>query len=218
MERQIIGCIDIGRTKILVGIADTNASMIDIIRIPTTLALGPTKILEDIGRRLEKMVRATNSSLAAIGVGCPGPLDLGRGVVLSPPDFPGWTEVPLVKFFNHYFKTLVILDNDANAAAMGEYRFGVARGLTTIAYVTVSTGIGGGLIVNGQLIHGPAGSACEIGHMTVLHDGPICACGARGCLNAISSGSAIAATAREQVLSGKNSLLNLLVKDASEIS
>jgi glucokinase len=128
-------------------------------------------------------------------------------VVTAPPNLPGWKNVPLKRLIEEALSITAFLENDANAAALGEHRFGAGRGVQNMIYVTASTGIGGGLILNGQLYSGATGAAGEIGHMTVLPWGPYCGCGNRGCLEALASGTAIARDGRELVRRGVPTLI-----------
>ena len=162
------------------------------------------------------MLEGCGSRLAAVGVGCGGPLDRRRGLILSPPNLPGWDEFPIVALLREHFGVPVLLDNDANAAALGEHRHGAGQGLKHLVYMTISTGIGGGVIVSNKIIHGVYDGAGEVGHMTVLPDGPLCGCGARGCLEALCSGTAIARRARERLAAGEESFLSSL--DAAEVT
>ena len=135
--------------------------------------------------------------LAGIGVGFGGPVDQRRGIVVDSHHVAGWTGFPLRDTLANTFGAPVALDNDANAAALGEARFGAGRGHADVLYVNVGTGIGAGLVLGGHLYHGAHGMAGEIGHITVLPDGPPCDCGKRGCLEAIASGRSIGRRARE---------------------
>ena len=147
---------------------------------------------------------------AAVGVGGGGPLDRRRGLILSPPNLPGWDEFPIVEMTELRFGVPVRLDNDANAAALGEREYGAGRGLDDLIYMPISTGIGGGVIVRGRVVHGGYDGAGEVGHMTVLPEGPLCGCGARGCLEALCSGTSIARRARERLATGRVSSLSSL--------
>lgn len=129
-----------------------------------------------------------------IGIGSVGPLDRKQGLVLDPVNIPSWKKVPLVEIIGRHFSCPIYLDNDANAAALAEKLHGVQ--LDNLIYITVSTGIGGGIITDGLLVHGQ-GNASEVGHMIILPSGPVCNCGKRGCLEALSSGTAIARRGKE---------------------
>jgi glucokinase len=149
----------------------------------------------------------TLEQIAGIGIGAPGPLNGRTGVVYSPPNLPGWTNTPLRDIFFAAFNVPVYVENDANAAALGEFMFGAGRGSQEIVYVTISTGIGGGIISNGQLLQGTSGSGGELGHMTIDWHGPRCNCGNTGCWESITSGTAIARRAHERIASGKGKSL-----------
>jgi glucokinase len=137
--------------------------------------------------------------IAGIGIGAPGPLNGKTGVVFNPPNLPGWRNVPLRDIFHERFKCPIYVENDANVAALSEHMFGAGQGSLDMAYLTVSTGIGGGIIANGQLLTGTIGTAAELGHMTIDWHGPRCSCGNIGCLESLASGTAIARQANERI-------------------
>lgn len=138
-----------------------------------------------------------DGELAAVGVSFGGPVNTDEGTVLLSHHVPGWENVPLRDRLESALAVPVSVDNDANAGALGERRYGAGQGCQSLLYVTVSTGIGGGWIIDGQIHHGADSLAGEIGHMTVQPDGPVCTCGRRGCLEALAAGPAIARRARE---------------------
>lgn len=154
----------------------------------------------------------TLAQIAGIGIGAPGPLDSRTGMVFAPPNLPGWNRVPLRSIFEKHFlaagkglaasKSLrIFVENDANAAALGEYMFGAGRGCRNLVYLTISTGIGGGVIVDGKIMGGASGTAGELGHMTIDSHGERCTCGNSGCLEYLASGTAIARHANEAIAS-----------------
>jgi glucokinase len=207
---QCVAGIDIGGTKIALAVADLEGRFIERTRFPTRVEQGPHRIIETALSEIERMIEKTGAGLAAVGVGCGGPLDRRRGLILSPPNLHGWDEFPIVKLVEERLGVPVLLDNDANAAALGEHRHGAGVGYSHLVYITISTGIGGGVIVRGRLVHGVCDGAGEVGHMTVLPDGPVCGCGGRGCLEALCSGMGIARRARERLAAGEaSSLLSL---------
>lgn len=216
MPDQCVAGIDIGGTKIALALAGTDGRVTKKTRFPTRVADGPRAILERVFSEIERMLKGCGARLGAVGVGCGGPLDRQRGLILSPPNLPGWDEFPIVALLQEHFGVPVLLDNDANAAALGEHRYGAGLGLKHLVYMTISTGIGGGVIVSNKIIHGVYNGAGEVGHMTVLPDGPLCGCGARGCLEALCSGTAIARRARERLAAGEESFLSSL--DAVEVT
>ncbi|HRR91962.1 MAG TPA: ROK family protein, partial [bacterium] len=212
---KIIG-IDIGGTKIAIGRADSRGNLEDSVRFPTDVSRGYRSILEEIIEKTSKLFE--RDSVKAIGIGCGGPLDSKRGRILSPPNLPGWDDVPLVDDVKGVFNVPVYLENDANAAALGEFYFGAGKDVSNMVYMTLSTGIGGGIILNNKLIHGVRDSGGEVGHQTILPDGPLCNCGNRGCLEALSSGTGIAKIFREKLASGRESIVTSWVKEPEEIS
>jgi glucokinase len=220
-ERLVVG-IDLGGTKISTALVDNAGRVIAYDYRETHASEGPEAV---IGRMLDAargvMTRAgvTPAQVAAVGIGAPGPLDIDAGVVVAPPNLPGWDYVPLRQLVEDALGITTFLENDANAAALGEHRFGAGRGTAHMIYVTVSTGIGGGLILDGKLYHGADGMAGEIGHVTIMPYGPHCGCGNRGCLEALASGTAIARQARESVVRGVPTLMaDLAGGDAKRIT
>jgi glucokinase len=214
----VIAGIDIGGTKIALALCTTGGEIISRRRFPTRTEIGPGRILERVFQEIEGMLCETRAELAGAGIGCAGPLDLERGLVMSPPNLPGWHQFPLALLVRERLRVPVLLDNDANAAALGEHERGAGRGLHDMVYLTISTGIGGGVIIGGKLIRGIAGGAGEVGHLTVLASGPECGCGSRGCLETLCSGTAIARRARERIAQGASSLISSMVKDPSEVT
>ncbi len=158
-------------------------------------------------RALLARLRPREGRLLGVGVACPGPLDPETGVVWAAPNIPEWREFPLAAYLSQALGVPVRVDNDANLAALGEWRYGAGRGHHHLLYLTISTGIGAGVIVNDRLLHGARGLAAELGHITVAPDGPVCSCGKRGHLEAVASGTAIARTAAEALARGENSSL-----------
>lgn len=146
--------------------------------------------------------------VAAIGVAAPGPLNPFEGVVYTAPNIPSWVNIPLVNKLENRFKVPVYLGNDANLAALGEWKYGAGQGHSHLIYLTVSTGIGGGIITDDRLLLGQKGLAAELGHVTVVPGGPICGCGKSGHLEAVASGPAIARWVEQEIARGIPSLLS----------
>lgn len=169
---------------------------------------GPQAVLDRIVARMQELgEQAGRNEVRAVGVAAPGPLDPFRGVILQAPNLPGWRDVPLAEHLCQALGCPVFVGNDANLAALAEQRRGAGQGRTDLAYITVSTGIGGGVISGGCLVQGHRGLAGEVGHMTLEPDGPRCNCGNRGCLEALASGTAIGRQARELVRAGARTLI-----------
>jgi glucokinase len=201
LEQLVIG-IDLGGTKINTALVDGSGTIIAHDYRETQAAEGQQAVLNRMlvaSRRMKFQAEAAGTPAVAVGIGSPGPLDVRQGMVLNPPNLPGWNGVPLRRLIEEGLGLPAFLENDANAAALGEHCFGAGRGVAHMIYVTASTGIGGGFILSGELYHGAGGMAGEIGHMTILPNGPLCGCGNRGCLEALASGRAIAQRARERV-------------------
>jgi glucokinase len=161
----------------------------------TDHAQGSDGVIAQIGRVLRESVASVGcgwEDIENLIVSTPGPVTPQTGIVFSPPNMLGWNDVPLRSKLFELLHVPTVLVNDANAAALGEFYFGAGSGTRNMVYITVSTGIGGGVIVEGQLLSGPSGTAGEIGHMTIDRTGPQCKCGNVGCLEAIASGTAIA--------------------------
>lgn len=194
MKKHVIG-IDIGGTKIAAVVADYNGDILSKVQKPTQADKGPgyaILLIYDIV--YETIVKADLElqDFFAIGVSCGGPLDTKTGVVYSPPNLPGWDSLPLKEQLENEFNLSVKIENDANACALAEYKLGRGKGYSSVLYMTMSTGIGGGIVIDGKIYHGANDSAGEVGHQILLPDGPQCGCGKRGCLEALCSGPAIA--------------------------
>lgn len=156
---------------------------------------------------LIKSVWPDNESVAGIGVAAPGPLDPYEGVVLASPNIPEWVNLPLRHDLEKTFNVPVALGNDANLAALGEWKFGAGQGHHHLIYLTISTGIGGGIITDDRLLLGVRGLAAELGHVTVQPNGPLCSCGQQGHLEAVASGPAIAHLVEQELAQGATSSL-----------
>lgn len=149
----------------------------------------------------------TNDTVKSIALAAPGFLNPKTGVVITAPNIDGWENIPLGEILKREFGVPVYLGNDANLAALGEWKFGAARGHHDVLYLTVSTGIGGGVIIADRLLTGSRGMATELGHITVLPDGPMCGCGHRGHLEAVASGTAIARDVAARLAAGEESII-----------
>jgi glucokinase len=203
--------LDIGGTKLAAAVVAADGSVHGLVVEPTPRTgdwRSATERLFDMGRRAVR--RAGAGAVQAVGIACGGPLDAPAGMLLSPPHLPGWLRVPIGPLAADAFGVPFALQNDATAAAIAEYRFGAGRDTGTMLYLTVSTGIGGGAVVNRALHRGAAGNGGEFGHVIVRHGGRLCGCGRRGCVEAYASGTAIAERAREALSAGRSSSLAAL--------
>jgi glucokinase len=183
--------IDLGGTKTALALGDREGGLHARRRRRTEPSGDPRRDLERIAADARELIaEAGAGSVEAVGVSAPGPLDRARGAVLRPPNLPGWDDVPVRDVLADALGLPVRLENDANAAALAEWRFGAGRGFRDVVYLTMSTGIGAGLVLDGRLHAGALGNAGEIGHMPVEWDGERCACGMSGCLEAYAGGAA----------------------------
>ena len=216
-QRYIIG-IDLGGTNIVVGVLTEDGSSDFAMRSePTRADLGADAVVDRMVRMINTSMKEAKDETGAktkdflgIGVGAPGPLDRANGLVITTPNL-GWTNFPLRDVIAERVGLPATLDNDANCATLGEWWLGAAKGGRNVVGMTIGTGIGGGLILDGQLYHGSSDVAGEIGHMTIDVNGRHCGCGNYGCLEAYASGPSIAERAREQMQGDNESLMYTLV-------
>jgi glucokinase len=203
--------LDIGGTKLAAGLVTATGRVRSFLVAPTPAADGPRPVLDvlfSLGRKAVADAGADWPDVAAVGIGCGGPLDADRGVLLSPPHLPGWVNVPVTDLVTAAFGKPAVLDNDGTAAAVAEHRFGAGVGMSQLVYLTLSTGVGGGAVLNGQVYRGATGNGAELGHVLVDWRGRACrGCGGRGCLEAYVSGTSIAERATE-LLDGSGSSLS----------
>ena len=212
MERHVVG-IDIGGTKLATVVADSTGHIRGKVRKPTLAERGPAYALDllfDMVRETVRQAGLEQGAISAIGVSCGGPLDTKTGIVYSPPNLPGWDALPLKTKLESEFQVPVTIENDANASALAEYRFGGGRGYNAVLYMTMSTGIGGGIVIDGHIYRGANDSAGEVGHQILLPNGPLCGCGKRGCLEALCSGPAIARRAQAAIRAQRTAATTLL--------
>lgn len=189
--------IDIGGTKISIVVGNEKGIIETHKILPTLTGTKTAEGVRVLVKTLADIKKHSKGRIEGIGVGIPGPVDSRRGIVPKSPNLPGWENLPLARILKKELKLPVLMGNDANAAALGEKLFGQGSGKKDFIYVTVSTGIGGGIIINGKLLEGVSFVAGEIGHMTIVPDGTRCKCGKKGCLEAYASGTAIARMAEE---------------------
>ena len=210
--------LDIGGTKLAAGVVDGSGQVHSFHAGPSKPERGPENGLERLFELGRRALADAGVEVAAVGIGCGGPLDSERGVLLAPLHLPGWRDVPVVALAREAFGRPAALENDATAAAAGEHRFGAGAGTRHMVYLTVSTGVGGGVIVDGQLYRGAMGNGGELGHVTVDWNGRLCrGCGRRGCLEAYASGTSIGERAAEALAtSNRQSILAALDRPTAE--
>jgi len=203
--RAILG-IDVGGTKLAAGVVTSDGIVRGYRRCPTSQSWDAEALLAAIIALAQDAITASSLLPGALGVGCGGPMRYPDGVV-SPLHLPAWRDFPLASRLRGAFGLPVSVDNDAKALALGEARFGAGCGARSLLGMVVSTGIGGGIVVDSRLHHGASGNAGHIGHVIVAADGPRCECGARGCVTVYASGTGMAARATAALARGMSSTL-----------
>ncbi|MFR1672253.1 MAG: ROK family protein [Candidatus Gastranaerophilaceae bacterium] len=200
--------IDVGGTNVKIALVDEKGSIIYSNSVPTRAEMGYEYTVNNIKQAIYDLMKETKLStkdIEGIGFGFPGQVDYKSGIVRLAPNIPGWVEVPIAKLIEDEFKIPTRVDNDVRCAALGELNYGAGKGCENLICITVGTGIGSGLIVNGKLVRGASNAAGEIGHIKLqIHDGPICGCGDTGCMEAFASGPSIVAMAEDYIKGGKS--------------
>ena len=197
--------VDIGGTKVAVGLVDHDGTILTQGRKPMVANGSAEAGFEAVVAAIDFLTSAAPDGIHSIGICAPGPLDPKTGVVLNPPNVPCWRNFPLAEKIVAQYHVPVKVDNDANAAALAETRWGAARGFHYVFYATIGTGIGTGIVLDGRIYHGHSGSAGEGGHMSIDYRGPVCGCGKHGCIEALAAGPAIGGRARAKLAEGNSS-------------
>ncbi len=182
--------VDLGGTNFAVGVVNEHGEILAKETGKTIVKDGPDAVAERLSHAINKLL-ASHRDVEAVGIGSPGSIDHKLGVVRFSPNFPGWHDFPLADKILERTGLQVYVENDANAYALGEHTFGVGKGHDHIVCLTLGTGVGGGVITHGVLLRGSTGIGAELGHVTVMPNGPICGCGSRGCLEAFASATAL---------------------------
>lgn len=214
MQKKYVIGVDLGGTKIYTALVDLEGNMKNEVIVKTEAEQGDMAVLNKILNTIDTVLDNVNiDEVMAIGVGSPGPLDVKNGLIVYTPNLP-FKNFNIVNPIKEKYNLPTYLDNDANVATLGEFMFGAGRGTENMVFVTASTGIGGGAIINGKLFRGSTGNALEVGHTTIMKGGPRCGCGNEGCSESLASGTGIMKRANEEVNS--NSITSL--KDHSEVT
>ncbi|MBS4957199.1 MAG: ROK family protein [Clostridium celatum] len=201
MENKYVVGVDLGGTKIYTALVDLEGNIIKEKTVETLAHEGEQAVVGRIVDTINYVIDGTDKNLIkSIGIGSPGPLDVKNGIIIENSNLP-FKNFEIVKTIKETFDLPTHLDNDANVATLGEFMFGAGKGTENMVFITASTGIGGGAVLNGKLFRGSTGNALEVGHMTVATEGPRCGCGNLGCAEALGSGTAIGKRAKEAVLS-----------------
>jgi len=200
--------VDIGGTNVKIALVDEKGVIAYSNSVPTRAEMGYEYTIKNIINTIKDSLKESHndiSSIGGIGFGLPGQIDSMNGVVRLLPNIPGWVEVPLAKIVQSEFHVPVKLDNDVRVATLGELNFGAGKGCQNLICLTVGTGVGSGIVLNGQLVRGASMTAGEIGHVVVEKDnGLICGCGSRGCLEAYASGPSVVKMAKDYIAGGKS--------------
>jgi len=206
-DRLVVG-VDIGGTKVAAGLVDSRGEIRSRSRTPM-VANDASRGLAAVSTAIRDLLASSTNRqrMPAIGICAPGPLNPATGMIINPPNVPGWHNYPLGDEVRRIFSVPVKIDNDANAAALAETKWGAGRGYRNVFYATIGTGIGTGIVFDGRIYHGRTGSAAEGGHMGVDSHGPLCPCGKHGCIEVLAAGPAIARRARQMLSENPKSLL-----------
>ncbi len=207
MAKERIG-IDVGGTNVKIALVDNKGKIIYSNSIPTRAEMGYEYTINNMKEAITELIKETKSdpkNIESIGFGFPGQIDYQKGIVRLAPNIPGWVDVPIAEIMEKEFGIPTRVDNDVRCAALGELNYGAGQGCDNLICITVGTGIGSGLVINGKLVRGASNAAGEIGHIKLdMNGGPLCGCGDRGCLEAFASGPSIVALAEEYIKGGKS--------------
>ena len=216
MKKYRIG-VNIGGTNVKIAIVDLEGKIVYSNTTPTRAEMGYEAGVNNIKQAIKDLMQETgadNKTIDAIGFGLPGQIDYKGGFVKNLPNIPGWVNIPLAKIIEEEFNIPTRLDNDVRCAALGELNFGAGKGCENLICITVGTGIGSGIVLNGKLVRGASNAAGEIGHIKMsLNDGPLCGCGDYGCFEAYASGPSIVTMAKEYISGGKSAKYKEMATD-----
>ncbi len=221
MARRCFVGIDLGGTNLKGGVVDEDRRVLCKVSIPTEAEDGPDHVIELMAALVERVIDQaglTKAGIEAVGIGSPGSMSHTHGIIIKPPNLPGWENVPLRDRIRDLTDLPTTLENDANAAAWGEFWAGAGRGTRHMVMFTLGTGVGGGIITNGRLLRGHFDNGAELGHMIIQPGGRPCGCGQKGCLEAYASASYTARRATEAVEAGERSSLAEVLKAKGEIT
>jgi glucokinase len=214
--------VDLGGTSIKLGIVSDLGKLIKKVTVRTEADKGKEKVIENIKVGINELLSLKKKSdykIEGIGIGCPGVVTPGKGIVENPPNLPGWKKVNIGEIIRKEFKKKVYVDNDANAAAIGELTFGNGKKYKSFIMITLGTGVGGGIVMNNRIYHGDFGAAGEIGHISIDYKGPKCNCGSYGCIEAYAGNQYLRDRVRKQLKKHPDSKMwDLIENDLSRVS
>jgi len=220
MNEIFIG-IDLGGTNIKIGCFDSELKLIRKTAVATEADMGPDVVIDKMAQTVEKLLVDSGLSLqdiTAVGIGTPGPAKYTEGIIIKSTNMPKFKNVPICQMLNEKLGAPVVFDNDANVACWGEYVVGAGKGAGDMVFFTLGTGIGGGVISNGKLVHGCDENAAELGHIIIYPDGRRCNCGQKGCVEAYASADATAKRATEAIEAGNESSLKKVLDEKGKIT
>lgn len=204
--------VDLGGTNIKFGIANEKGKISKKIVLPTKAEKGPESVISQILKGINSILDKSKDEIKGIGIGAPGTVISAKGTVEHPPNFPDWGKVHLGKIVSKKTNLSVQVENDANAAAIGELIYGAGKKLNDFLMVTLGTGVGGGIIFNKQLYRGSHGAAGEIGHISINHNGRKCKCGSRGCVETYIGNKYLISNVKKQLLRHRDSLIYKMIE------
>ncbi len=220
MSETYVG-IDVGGTNIKIGLFDSELKMICKTSITTNAEMGPEIVINNMAQTVEELIAGAGLSLqdvVAIGIGTPGPAKYSEGIIIRSTNMPKFKNVPICRMLNEKLGAPVVFDNDANVACWGEYAAGAGKGVKDMVFFTLGTGIGGGIVSNGELLHGCDENGAELGHMIIYPDGRPCNCGQKGCVEAYASADSTARRATEAIEAGAKSSLQQVLDEKGKIT
>ncbi len=215
MKKVAIG-VDIGGGSFKLGLVDLNGRVLARESFLTNSVSGRKAQLDVLAAHVAHFIKEARKKalrVRGVGIGAPGPIDVERGFVYFFPNIPGWKDTPLKDLLEKRLKRPVSVDNDANVMALAEFEFGAGRGTKNVIALTLGTGVGGGLVMDGRLFHGPRYSAAEIGHLVINEDGPMCACGSRGCVETYVGSGYFVREVKRRLKRGAKSILKKWTKE-----
>jgi len=218
---EILAGVDLGGTYIKTALITLSGEIYHKTEVPSDSERGPDTVIENICSSIRTVLKESGKTvkdLKGIGIGSPGPLNTKTGVVLHAVNLPGWINVPLRRRVQDTFGVPTHLENDANAAAFGEYWRGAGRGASIMVAYTLGTGVGGGVVLWGRLLRGTNDCGAELGHVTIIPDGERCSCGNYGCLEAYASASALVRRTRAKLSAGAESILQKWLADGTPLT
>jgi len=213
--------IDVGGTNVKIGLFDTELELIRKTSITTEAEMGPDIVIDKMAKAVEDLLAEAGlaaQDIVAVGIGTPGPAKYSEGIIIRSTNMPKFKNVPICRMLNEKLGAPVVFDNDANVACWGEYAVGAGKGVKDMVFFTLGTGIGGGVVSNGELVHGCDENGAELGHMIIHPDGRKCNCGQRGCVEAYASADSTARRATEALEGGAQSSLKKVLDEKGRVT